>query len=205
MANLIIIRLHPDSSIPGADFANYLSGLTVTAFDLSCGDPKIGTAVGSASYLPPPDPGQPWIPDPGSGIVQHFTIPLLPFPPTPEAVATAVIEVTLPSGYREYVTSDLRVEVSGGGTSFFSKSMYYDVELLALGSLPPSSSFPALGPPSLYLKLPSPVAPGLATLELNDDGSPPNFQALKDAVTTVLSADQQPNPPAVLGTLTADR
>jgi len=205
MANLIVIRLHPDKPIAGTEFADYLTGLTITAFDLSCGDPKFGTQVGSAGYLPPPDPAQPWIPDPASGIVQHFTIPLLPFPPNAEAVATAVLEVTLPSGYHEYVTPDLRIEASRAGTTLSFKNLYYDVQILPVGSLPPASSFPGLQPTSLYLKLPAPVPPGLASLELSDDGSPPNFQALKDAVTTVLAADQQPNPPAVLGALTADQ
>jgi hypothetical protein len=205
MANLIIIRLHPDKSISGAGFASYLTELTVTAFDLSCGDPKIGTPVGSASYLPPPDPAKPWIPDPGTGIVQHFTVPLLPFPPTAEAVATAVIEVALPAGYREYLTPDLRIDASRGGTTLSDRNLYYDVQVLSSGSLPPAGDFPTLDPTSLYLKLPHPVAPGLASLELNEDGSPPNFQALKDAVTTVLAADQQPVPPAVLGTLSADQ
>jgi hypothetical protein len=205
MANLIVIRLHPDKSIAGAEFANFLTGLSITAFDLSCGDPKVGTNIGNSGYLPPPDPAKPWEPDPASGIVQHFTIPFFPFPPTAEAVATAVIVVTLPSGYREYVTPDLRIELTRGGTTFSDKNLYYDVEILSVGSLPSSDSFPALGPPSLYLKLPTPVAPGLASLELNDDGSPPNFQALKNAVTIVLSADQQPNPPAVIGALTADQ
>lgn len=205
MADLIIIRLHPDKPVSGAAFENYLSGLTITAFDLSLGAPNLGTEVGSATYLPPPDPAKPWVPDPGSGIVQHFTTPVLPFPPTPEAVATAVVEVMLPSGYREYLTPDLRIEASRTGMTFADHNLYYDVSILSLASLPPNADFPTLEPTSLYLRLPAPVAPGLASLELNEDGSPPNFQALQDAVATVIAADQQSIPPAILGNLSADQ
>ena len=59
MGNLIIIRLHPDKPIKGDVFTSYLDGLTITAYDLSCGDPKVGKIVGSATYLPPPTPPLP--------------------------------------------------------------------------------------------------------------------------------------------------
>jgi hypothetical protein len=205
MANYIIIRLHPDKAITGASFANYLDGLTVTAFDLSCGAPKTGIAVGTAAYIAPPDPAQPWIPDPSTGIVQHFTVPVLPFPPTAEAVATAVIPVSEPAGYREYVTPDLRIELTRSGAPVSGRNFYYDVAVATLGSAPTPGSFPSLAPAGLYLTLPAPVAPGLASVELSDDGTPPNFLALKTAITTVLSADQQPVPPAVLGKITPDQ
>ncbi|MBS0423446.1 MAG: insecticidal toxin complex protein [Proteobacteria bacterium] len=204
---LIIIRLHPDKSIAGGEFADYLSGLTITAYDLSVGDPKMGTKVGEAGYLPPPNPANPWIPDPSTGIVQHFT-PLQiqpPRPPQPESVATAVIEVSVPAGYKEYVSPDLRITITRTGSAISEKNFYYDVEIASVGALPPANSFPSLTPTSLYLKLPRPVAPGIVSLDLNDDGSPPNFKTLKDAVTAVLSADQPATPPAALGSLTPDQ
>lgn len=196
MSTLIIIRLHPDKPVAGTDFTAYLSGLTVTAYDLSTGDPKVGTKVGSASYLAPPTPATPWLPDPAARIVQHFTMPPLPFLPTQEAVATAVIEVTsLPPGYKEYVSPDLRLEISRGGATVSDKNFYYDVVTVP-GPVPPSVDFP-LAPANivaLYLKLPRPVAPGLASLDLNDDGSLPNYAALKAAVSAVLALDQGPVP-----------
>ncbi|HZO90884.1 MAG TPA: hypothetical protein VFB38_21335 [Chthonomonadaceae bacterium] len=79
MADMIVIRLHPDKPIGGADFTNYLNGLTLTAYDLSTGDPKVGASIGTATYLPPPNPATPWIPDPATRIVQHFR--LNPSPP----------------------------------------------------------------------------------------------------------------------------
>ena len=214
MGNLIIIRLHPDKPIKGDVFTSYLDGLTITAYDLSCGDPKVGKIVGSATYLPPPTPPlpldpTPWIPDPNTGIVQHYTPPKL-FPltqPQPEAAATAVIEVNLlPLGYKEYVSPDLRIEINRGGTTISEKNFFYDVTTNA-GPVPPTIKFPDFPADqvSLYLKLPCSVSAGTASLELNNDGSPPNFKALKDVVTSVLSADQQPIPPAVLRNLTIDQ
>jgi hypothetical protein len=210
MANLIVIRLHPDKPVAGADFTKYLnglSGLTITAYDLSCGDPKVGTKVGDASFLPPPNPATPWIPDPATRIVQHFTTPVFPLLPSPEAVATAVIDPNLlPAGYKEYVSPDLRLEISSNGTTILDKNFYYDVTTVP-GPVPATASFPTL-PASdvgVYLKLPRPVAPGLASLDLSDDGSPPNYKALTDAVNAVLAADHQPVPPAVLGKLTPEQ
>jgi Insecticide toxin TcdB middle/C-terminal region/Insecticide toxin TcdB middle/N-terminal region len=195
-------------------------------------------------------------------------------------VATAVIEATsLPAGYKEYVSPDLRIEISrvagavatsaanGSGTTLtftsvpawvavgmsvrdatassvipanttvssktsttvvisnavtgagvgsgdsivfsaliLDKSLYYDV-LTVPGPVPPAASFPALpaSDVAVYFKLPRPVAAGLAALDLSDDGSPPNYKALTDAVNAVLNADQQPVPPAVLGKLTSEQ
>src|SRR5438046_759081 len=111
MADLIIIRLHPDKPTPGASFTAFLNGLTITAFDLSTGDPRVGEKLGDASYVPPPVPATPWLPGPATRIVQHFTDASTVPPHQPEAMATAVIEIKLlPPGYKEYVTSDLRIE-----------------------------------------------------------------------------------------------
>src|SRR5262249_44306102 len=150
----------------------------ITAYDLSCGDPKAGTKVGSATFVPPPNPAKPWIPDPATGIVQHFTNPVLPLQPGPEAVATAVIEAKLlPAGYKEDVSSDLRIEISRNGTTIVDKNYYYDVTTVP-GPVPATASFPSL-PTSdvgVYLKLPRPLQSGLASLDLSDDGSPPNYK-----------------------------
>jgi hypothetical protein len=206
MADLIVIRLHPDKPIAGSSFTDYLSGLTIAAYDLSCGDPKVGKKLGEASWIAPPDPSQPWLPDPGSGIVQHYTFPppLPPSPPLPEAAATAVIEAgLLPGGYKEYVAPDIRIEITRGGMTLSEKTVFYDVQTVP-GPPPAPLAFPGFGAAdvALYLTLPRPVAAGLASIELDDDGAPPNFAALRAAVQAVLAADQQPLPPAVLGGMT---
>ncbi|MEO6921017.1 MAG: neuraminidase-like domain-containing protein [Collimonas sp.] len=189
MSALIVIRLHPDHPIPGGSFSAYLSGLTVTAYDLSTGDPTVGQVLGSAVYVAPPVPATPWIPAPTTGIVQHFTTLLLR---PPEAVATAVIEIAPPAGYKEYVSSDLRIEISRGGSTVTDKTLYYDI-ITVPGPAPLPVFFPDLDP-SLYLQLPRPLSAGLASLDLSNDGTPPNFTALKTAVNTILAADQGPIP-----------
>ena len=206
MPNLIIIRLHPDKPMTGGDFTKYLNGLTITAYDLSCGAPKVGTKAGDATYVPPPIAATPWVPDPTTKIVQHFTTPIMPFLPA-RAAATAVIELKLlPAGYKEYVSSDLRIEISRGVSTISDKNFYYDVKTVA-GPMPAPATFQSYesSDVGVYLKLPRPIAAGLASLDLNDDGSPPNFKVLKDAVNVVLNADQQGVTPAVLGSLTPDQ
>src|SRR5262245_2041573 len=155
MANLIVIRLHPDKPIAGSDFTNFLNGLTITAYDLSTADTRVGTKVGDAAYVAPPDATTPWIPDPTTGIVQHFTTSS-GLPPTSsqlEAVATVVIQVTLPAGYQEYVSPDLRIDIRRNGSTISDKSLYYDVAIASVGAIPTPDNFPGMVPVSLYLKL----------------------------------------------------
>ena len=207
MAQWLVIRLHPENPAAGADFTAYLQGLTITAYDLSTADPTNGAELGSASYVAPPNASQPWIPDPTAGIVQHFTTPPLPQLPAPEAVATAVIQITaLPAGYKEYDTYDLRLVVTRGGVSIPESQLYYDVAVEP-SPAPASSAFTTLpaADVALYLGIPAPISGGLAALDLGDDGTPPNYQTLYNAIQAVLAADQQPTPPAVLGSLTVDQ
>src|SRR5579872_897834 len=195
MAQWIVIRLHPDKPAAGGDFTTYLQGLSITAFDLSTADTRVGAKLGTASYVAPPNPAQSWIPDSTSRFVQHFTIPPIPLlDPAPESVATAVIEITsLPAGYKEYPSTtpdrpDLRLEITRGGTKIPQQDVYYDV-VVQPSPVPTSATFPTL--PSedvaVYLGLPAPAAGGL--LDLAPDGRPPNYKALTDAVNAVLAAD----------------
>ena len=163
MASLIIIRLHPDKPISGTDFTNYLNGLTITAHDLSTADSRVGQNIGSAQYLPPPTLATPEIPDPNTRIVQHFTTPTPIKPvPEPEAVATAVIVISEPAGYQEYIAPDLRIEIKRGADTISDKNFYYNVAIASVAIIPIPLTFPGLEPTSLYLKLPRPVTPGLA-------------------------------------------
>jgi len=111
-----------------------------------------------------------------------------------------VIVVTLPPGYKEYVTSDLRIEITRGADTISDKNLYYDVTVVS-GPVPPTSSFPTFSAEQVgfYLKLPRPATAGLVTLNLSDDGSPPNYNLLKTAVQAVLAQDQGPTP--LLGAL----
>src|SRR5262245_23903061 len=138
MANLIIIRLHPDKPIPAADFTNYLTGLTITAFDLSSGDPTVGTKVGDAIYIAPPSTT--------TRIFQHVNT----FTSLPESVATAVIEVSLPGGYKDYIDHDLRIEVTRGSTTVIDKTLYYNVPMVTVAVIPTPQNFPGLSPTGLY-------------------------------------------------------
>ncbi|MBV8648832.1 neuraminidase-like domain-containing protein [Paludibacterium sp.] len=196
MQQIIVIRLHPDKPVSGAAFSSYLTGLTLSAYDLNVGDPQVGQHLGDATFVAPPV-ATPWLPDPTTTIVQHYT-PLLPPPgPTlvPEAEATAVIAISLPAGYKEYVTSDLRLVISRSGTPIVSRLVYYDVQTLTVGALPAPNTYPALGASdvALYLTLPRPLTPGLAQIDLSQ-GQIPDFATLKSAVETVLAADEGPVP-----------
>jgi len=48
MPEVILIRLVPMKPTTGADFSNYLSNLSIRAFDLSFGNTADGTLVGQA-------------------------------------------------------------------------------------------------------------------------------------------------------------
>ena len=208
MGQWIVIRLHPAKPVAGADFTTYLQGLTITAYDLSCADTRIGAKVGTASYVAPPDATKPWLPDATSRIVQHFTVPPVPWLlPTEEAAATAIIEITaLPGGYKEYSKADLRLELTRGTTKIPHKELYYDVATQP-SPVPAASAFPTIAADdvAIYLGLPAPISGGLSVLGLGDDLTPPNYKALTDAVDAVLAADRQPVPPAALGNLTPEQ
>ena len=84
MANLIVIRIVPESPIDSGMFSNYLSalgGLQITAWDLSLNSPTTGVLLGTASYIapspPPPTSAQPWPPPPP-----------IPLPPSPIPIPT---------------------------------------------------------------------------------------------------------------------
>src|SRR5690606_8713027 len=105
-----------------------------------------------------------------------------------EGVATAVIEVPLPPGAGdppEYRTSDIRLDITRNG-DIIHRQIYYNVPL-APGGLPTPDNFQFLDETSLYLALPPATAPD--TFTLPENGNPPAFGALRDAVNAVLAAD----------------
>ena len=201
--SVIVIRLHPDKPTDGITFEQSLEGLTITVADRSFADPK-GTVnvLGTAVY----DPAHPA----NDTIVQH-QMSLLD--PTPAPVATAAIEVPDPLGYAEYGNPDLTVTIqrtpSGGGATetILNHDINFNIDL-APSPLPGADpiSYMSLSPVSFYLTIPpSSIAlgPGVAFLELPTDGTAPPYQAVHDAVTTVLAAD--PSVAVDLTTLTVDQ
>ncbi|WLE96449.1 MAG: hypothetical protein QTN59_17415 [Candidatus Electrothrix communis] len=47
---ILAIRLHPDESVSAEKFQEYLTGLSITAYELSVDNPKKGTLLGTAKY-----------------------------------------------------------------------------------------------------------------------------------------------------------
>ena len=108
--------------------------------------------------------------------------------PIPFAVATAVIEVE--ANHPEHRTSDIRLEITKDGGEIVHRQVYYNVSM-AEGGLPDSNEFQFQPVTSLYLFLPvgQTFDAGDAHVELPEDGGPPNFEDLRDAVNAVLDAD----------------
>ncbi|HMG76427.1 MAG TPA: neuraminidase-like domain-containing protein [Pyrinomonadaceae bacterium] len=210
MANLIIIRLHPLVPTSGTDFTTFLTGLTITAFDMSVNNPKTGDPIGPtpATYLPPTGfdfANRPTF-DPAATIVQDYSVPTI-IPPgpivisasAPQAIATAVI--TVPPGRPEYVTADVRLEFNRLGETIPVRDLYYDVRIITSAPLVPAQY--AAQPASIYVGLVGRIDPATARVTVPRDGTPPNFTQLQSAIQTVLAAD--PGGAFDLGTLTPEQ
>ena len=218
MASLIVIRLVPPAPVDAGTFTTYLAnsgGLQIAAYDLSYGNPTTGTLVGTppgpAVYITPtvspqttptPTPPSGFVPNPGTyapgtGIVQQVDLqaPTYVGPIETESgyyefesVATAVIEFTPTSGGTIFENLLLVATwVTGGGQAIAINQNYYDVPLQP-GPIPAPDTWATL-PPSLYLTLPAPAAPGSTNFSLPSNGTPPNFDDLKTAVLAVLAID----------------
>jgi hypothetical protein len=206
MANLIIIRLHPDQPVKGNRFTDYLQGLTITAYDISYAhakrDPATATQIGQATYLPGGDPNFSDITK--NQIQQHAAQNMFPLPAslvdvntgTAEAAATTMIEIQEPAGYTEYPgpapsSPDVLLQISRGGTTITEATVYYNA--VTQNAATPATSegiLASFGDPkntSFYLLLPPPTSNLLSALPA--DGSAPDFKSLDDAAKTVLMAD----------------
>jgi hypothetical protein len=191
MADVIVIRIYPKKPTTGTQFTNDLVGLSIKLSEMSVTDPT-GTAptqvIGTAFYDPT---------NPASRIVQD------PNPPgftTLPATATAVIDVSAfePPGYKEYQTSDVRLTITRGTQTLVDSSLNYNVDV-ENGVTPLAGNDPAAPAQyagfthiALFLAIPSAgtgVGTGQAFVDVPTDGSPPNYDALLGAVTTVLNAD----------------
>jgi hypothetical protein len=189
------MRLIPKEPTSGADFTEFLTGLTITAFDISFGNLE-GVMIGQAGYVSPE--GAPHIPNPETAIVQHFD-DNIPGPVDigpdiiPQSVATAIIEVNPPANHPEHKTSDIRLEITRGSGEIINREVHYNVPE-AEGNLPNRSEFQLQAVTSLYVFLPPPAQqldPSDAYVELPEDGAPPNFADLRAAVLAVLESDPE--------------
>jgi hypothetical protein len=130
-----------------------------------------------------------------SGIVQHLTESIniswfsgLSVAIIPTAVATAVIPLNLPSPPPDYVT--LTVTANRTNDKIRINTVFYNV--LAQTSQAPDASVYQLIPDnetSFYLTLPPPPGTVPIALEIPNDGTPPPFDALYQAVESALSFD----------------
>ena len=166
MADLIIIRLHPTNPTDAASFTNYLTNLSIAAFDLSFVDSRVGNLVGSAAgaWSAPSnvlfDPADPNLIDftVGGGnprIFQHYSVRDISFLPIPfvelELVATAVIEVNLPAPIPEYQTSDLRLELTNNGRTIVDTQVDFNVSIVSVAApLPTDPAFYMGRPPTSF-------------------------------------------------------
>lgn len=194
MPRLIILHLHPEEPTSGADFAGYLSNLTIEAFDVSFAHLG-GQPIGTASFNPVPAL---------SSIIQHVRMEGVPPGLEPQAVATAVIEVNAP--WPEYTTSDVFLRVRRGSKRIAVNAINYNVAIRDVSSLPAPEAYASLAPVGLYLSLPPPgreLDPSDAYVELPKDGSPPNFADLKGAIEKVLAKDPGAGAPPELTQLTS--
>lgn len=201
MPQVILVRLVPLKPTSGANFSNYLTNLSIRAFDLSFGNSADGTLVGQAQGA--------WIPNAGlnaSGpaftpatqrIVQHFSSYLvIPLPPTfdvrLEAVATAIIELNPPPA-PEFNTADLRLEIKQGTQLVAYQRLDFNVKVEPTAPISNNpANYIAVEPPAVVLTLPDPAValdPNAAFVELPQDGTPPKFVTLLAAINKVLAQD----------------
>jgi Tc toxin complex TcA C-terminal TcB-binding domain len=148
----------------------------------------------------------------GSGIVQHlestsFTILGFQFGIVyPGSVATAIIQLneTPPP------LLDISVKVARGPEEIPTEDIYYNVKVYtsSLPTTPDQFQFIPAENTSFYISLPAPPTNKNAiSLTIPSDGTPPNFNDLKNAVTAALQADPtiSPTPVTDIASLTPDQ
>ena len=198
MPTLVVVRLRPSKPMSGQAFADALSGLHVTAFDLTFADSANGVQLGSAgTVFTSSGPGDDAIDLTNDGvIVQHYVdITVQANPPVvvrkPQAAATAVIVASPPAGHPEYPTPtsfDLRLTLDRSGP-IADHTLDFNAVVQHVTSLPTDENDVIGMPPSAYATIP-PAHLGVgAHLELSQDGTPPAFADLVLAIDAVLADD----------------
>ena len=201
MPNLIILRLHPAEPISGSEFSNYLTGLTINAYDLTFDNSSTGVLIGTANGLADPHLAHPTNNNVNINnklILQHYIDIIDPFTGTTrhlEAAATAVVVVNTPAGHPEYPTSssfDIRLEIKRGGLDIIQSTIEYNVMVTNVGALSTNQKIYFNMAASVYVSLPSSTVgldPNLAYVDLPADGQPPKFDDLVKAINLVLAKD----------------
>ncbi len=201
MPNYIVLRLTPPVAVDAKTFTTYLKNLTIKVYDISYAQPTAGTLIGSAAFALPPASMQ---------IVQHEIQILIPPQAVLESVATALIQYnppvpSAPLGL-EYMGPDLRIEFdrSGAQPSFATRT-YYNVQVVNIAApFPPPNEIQSIrdADVSAFVTL----SPANGQLVVPKDGTPPAFDDLLAAVTTVLMADPaKPMTPDLLSCLSVDQ
>jgi len=217
MPPVIVVRIVPAVPTDGDTFTEYLSGLSLTAYDRTVRDTSLDLVIGendvslgTASGLAPFGPSPILTVTPGSNppsydnsIVQHRDETAL----TARAAATALIVVNLDlTSYPEYADHtafDVRMAVSRNGVPV---SMPLTIEYNIIpSSVPDISTAPntydwvtGTLPASLYTWIPPPPpSNNIASVNLGDPSTPPNFYTLSAAVDKVLALDAPSSAPSL--------
>lgn len=181
MANYLVLRLVPKEPVGAVDFTPYLQNLSFDVLDVSFASAPGGTSILTSGGF--------------AETVQHQRDTAV-FPPPPvwtsQSVATAVLEIDLPSP--EYREPDVVLVISRSSVEIARLSLGYNVAFLIQASPPDTDplteafrNIPAENV-AAYVPLQDPALGGLG-FELPDDGSPPKFGPLRLAVEEVLNDD----------------
>jgi hypothetical protein len=179
MANYLVLRLVPKEPETPGDFTDYLADLEFDVLDVSFASAPGGTSILTPSGF--------------SEVVQHEKNTAPPLDPPVwelQSVATAVIEIDFPNP--EYVQPDVVLLISRSGTEIARLALGYNVALLNQVDPPDpdphTEEFRNIPAANVGAYVPISALHGIG-FELPEDGSPPKYQDLLNAVEAVLNAD----------------
>jgi hypothetical protein len=190
MPDLIMLGLKPSKPMAPGEFTALLTGLTISAFDLtfadSVGRMLLGSATGVANpHLTSTTNNNVTIGN--TSILQHY-VDIIDIVTGPhrhlESVATAVIVVSPPAGHTEYPSAtsyDLRFELANAsGQSIADHRLDFNVAVTTVGSLSTSQKVYFAMPTGAFVTLPATAAldPNVAFVDLPPDGQAPAFEHL---------------------------
>jgi hypothetical protein len=217
MPDLIMLRLKPSKPMAPGGFTALLTGLTISAFDLTFADSVGGVLLGNATGVANPHLTSTTNNNVTIGntpILQHYvdiTDVVTGTHRHLESVATAVIVVSPPAGHAEYPSAtsyDLRLELANAsGQSIADHRLDFNVAVTTVGSLSTSQKVYFAMPTGAFVTLPATGAaldPNVAFVDLPPDGQAPAFDLLVHAINLVLADDPgAPTPDLVaIGQLT---
>ena len=198
MSTFIIVGLHPTKPTDSGSFTSALTGLNITAYDLTFGDSSQGVQIGTASGLA--DPYVNLVDITATQVMQAYVDLPQPAPNPPirvlESAAIAVIVASPPAGHPEYPSADsfdLRLEITRNGQTIADQTIDFNISVVDVaGPLPNLQSGYFAMDLSAYAAIPPAPPSGTlppAPLTLPSDGTPPNFDDLVTAINKVLADD----------------